>query len=128
MKKLRKKILGKEILGKEIYFVSNYTVLKGVAEKISNRGTGVWIKMTGENRKRHMLVSYRKIFDTVEEAENYIKVKNDLKKRREKENEVEYRKFELLDEYCHILDLINSGEATYEEFESEIEEIEEELN
>lgn len=121
------KKLGKEIVGAEIYFVSNNNVLKGVAEKISNRGTAVWIKMTGENRKRHILVSHKKIFDTVEEAKNYIKFKNDVKKRREEKNKVDYREMELLDRYFNASKKLSSGEAIYEELEPELIEIEREL-
>lgn len=122
------KKLGKEIVGAEIYFVSNNNILKGVAEKISNRGTAIWTKIIGGNRKRPILVSHKKIFNTVEEATNYIKVKNDAKKRREEENKVEDRELELLDDYFHAFKMINSGEATYEELKPELIEIERELN
>lgn len=121
------KKLGKEIVGAEIYFVSNNNVLKGVVQKESNRGTAVWIKIIGGNRKRPILVSYAKVFDTVEEAKNYIKFKNDVKKRREEKNKVDYREMELLDRYFNAFKMLSSGEAIYEELEPELIEIEREL-
>ena len=117
----------RKLCKEEIYFVSNNNVLKGVAEKISNRGTAVWIKIIGGNRKRPILVSYAKIFDTVEEAKNYIKFKNDVKKRREEKNKVDYREMELLDRYFNASKKLSSGEAIYEELEPELIEIEREL-
>lgn len=118
----------RKLCKEEIYFVSNNNVLKGVAEKISNRGTAVWIKIIGGNRKRPILVSYAKIFDTVEEAKNYIKFKNDVKKRREEKNKVDYREMELLDRYFNSFKMLSSGEATYKELKPELIEIEKELD
>lgn len=58
---------------KEIFFAFNNTVMQGIIQKESKRGTSVWVKPINSERKKNMLVSYSKIFKTFDEAKNFIK-------------------------------------------------------
>ena len=64
----------------EVYFVHNTTILKGIIQKKSKRGTSAWIKPINTQRKKNMLVSYSKIFKTLEETKEFLKFKEEVKK------------------------------------------------
>lgn len=57
----------------QIFFAFNNTVMQGIIQKESKRGTAVWVKPINSCRKKNMLVSYSKIFKTFDEAKNFIK-------------------------------------------------------
>lgn len=62
----------------EIYFVNNNKIFKGEIQKESKRGTALWIKPINSERKKNMLVSYSKVFNTYGEAKEFIKDKNKI--------------------------------------------------
>ena len=56
----------------KIFFAFNNTVMQGIIQKESKRGTAVWVKPLNSERKKNMLVSYSKVFNTFDEAKNFV--------------------------------------------------------
>ena len=56
----------------KIFFAFNNTVMQGIIQKESKRGTSVWIKPLNSERKKIMLVSYSKVFNTFDETKNFV--------------------------------------------------------
>lgn len=56
----------------QIFFAFNNTVMQGIIQKESKRGTAVWVKSLDFERKKNMLVSYSKLFNTFDEAKNFV--------------------------------------------------------
>lgn len=56
----------------KIFFAFNNTVMQGIIQKESKRGTSVWIKPLNSERKKNMLVSYSKVFNTFDETKNFV--------------------------------------------------------
>lgn len=56
----------------KIFFAFNNTVMQGIIQKESKRGTAVWVKPLDFERKKNMLVSYSKVFNTFDEAKNFV--------------------------------------------------------
>lgn len=56
----------------KIFFAFNNTVMQGVIQKESKRGTAVWVKPLNSERKKNMLVSYSKVFNTFNETKNFV--------------------------------------------------------
>lgn len=56
----------------QIFFIFNNTVMQGIIQKESKRGTSVWIKPLNSERKKNMLVSYSKVFNTFDETKNFV--------------------------------------------------------
>lgn len=57
----------------QIFFAFNNTVMQGIIQKESERGTSVWVKPINSERKKNMLVSYSKIFKTFDKAKKFYK-------------------------------------------------------
>ena len=56
----------------KIFFAFNNTVMQGIIQKESKRGTSVWIKPLNSERKKNMLISYSKVFNTFDETKNFV--------------------------------------------------------
>lgn len=56
----------------KIFFAFNNTVMQGIIQKESKRGASVWIKPLNSERKKNMLVSYSKVFNTFDETKNFV--------------------------------------------------------
>ena len=56
----------------KIFFAFNNTVMQGIIQKESKRGTAVWVKPLDFERKKIMLVSYSKVFNTFDETKNFV--------------------------------------------------------
>ena len=56
----------------KIFFAFNNTVMQGIIQKESKRGTAVWVKPLNSERKKNMLVSYSKVFNTFDETKIFV--------------------------------------------------------